>query len=1175
MRYGFALVAVLLPIATAAQTTQNSDRDYLTAFLEDNLSGAGRQVVITGFQGALSSTASLATLTIADDQGIWLTLRDVSLDWSRSSLLSGKVVITELSAKDIELARLPATDPKAMTPEAGVFSLPELPVSIDIGKIAADHISLGPTVMGQAVEARLEASMQLADGEGEAKLLLERTDAGPAGKIDLTVSYANANKQLVIDLAAEEAKGGIFSTLLRLPETPAVSLTVKGAGPVSDFAADVALKTDGADRLAGKVELKAAEKGAMGFSADIGGDLAPLFLPQYAEFFGNDVKLVVQGQRWPDGRLALEQMKVAAKALQLNGSLALASDGLPTKFDLTGRIADPQGRPVVLPLTTALPVQVSSADVTLRYDPAQAEGWAGNITVDGLVRDDFRASNLRVAGSGRIDRVAGKRLVGGSFKFSGEGLEPKDAALARALGSVIWGDALAYWREGDGSLTISRLNLGGEDYTATASARIAGLADALTVAGNASASVGDLGRFSGLAGRSLAGAADLTLTGSASPITGAFDISATAKGRDMKAGIAQLDQLLKGDATLAVSALRDTDGITLRSANLAAQSLKVDAEGRLASDRSDITATLDFADLGDLGGGYRGALAGTAHLTGSLADGRVTLEAQGRNLSVGQSEADKLLAGTSQVAVDLALKDGTLKVTSAKIDNPQLNATASGVLDGTQQRVTIDARLANLALLVPQFPGQVSVSGTALQDASGVTLDLKAQGPGQIDATVAGKIAAGYRTANLAIKGSAQAALANAFIGPMNIQGQTNFDLALNGPLALASLSGPVTLSKGQLANPSLPFSLQNIAARANLAGGRAAIGASFNVSTGGSVTVQGSAGLSGGYDGDLKITLNNAILRDPELYETRLNGSLSVTGPLAGGAVIAGTINVAEAEIRVPSTGFGGAAGLPDLKHVNEPADVKATRARAGLIAKGTANATPRKAYGLDILVSAPSRVFIRGRGLDAELGGQLRLSGTSDNVSPIGAFKLLRGRLDLLGKRLDLTDAVLQLEGTLVPYLHVVASTTNDGIMTGVEIDGPANDPTVSFTSNPELPQEEVLAQLLFGQGLQNLSAFQALQLANAVATLAGRGGEGIISKLRRGTGLDNLDVKTGADGGTEITAGKYLSKKLYSEVTVDGQGKSQVNLNLDISKSIKLQAHSGTDGNTGLGVVLQKDY
>jgi translocation and assembly module TamB len=154
-------------------------------------------------------------------------------------------------------------------------------------------------------------------------------------------------------------------------------------------------------------------------------------------------------------------------------------------------------------------------------------------------------------------------------------------------------------------------------------------------------------------------------------------------------------------------------------------------------------------------------------------------------------------------------------------------------------------------------------------------------------------------------------------------------------------------------------------------------------------------------------------------------------------------------------------------------------------------------------------------------------------------------------------------------------VASTTNDGIMTGVEIDGPANDPTVSFTSNPELPQEEVLAQLLFGQGLQNLSAFQALQLANAVATLAGRGGEGIISKLRRGTGLDNLDVKTGADGGTEITAGKYLSKKLYSEVTVDGQGKSQVNLNLDISKSIKLQAHSGTDGNTGLGVVLQKDY
>ena len=55
------------------------------------------------FQGALSSTASLTQLTIADDKGVWLTLKDVKLDWSRSALLSGHIQVDQLSAGEIDL----------------------------------------------------------------------------------------------------------------------------------------------------------------------------------------------------------------------------------------------------------------------------------------------------------------------------------------------------------------------------------------------------------------------------------------------------------------------------------------------------------------------------------------------------------------------------------------------------------------------------------------------------------------------------------------------------------------------------------------------------------------------------------------------------------------------------------------------------------------------------------------------------------------------------------------------------------------------------------------------------------------------------------------------------------------------------------------------------------------
>ncbi|MFM8478261.1 MAG: translocation/assembly module TamB domain-containing protein, partial [Planctomycetaceae bacterium] len=65
----------------------------------------------------------------------------------------------------------------------------------------------------------------------------------------------------------------------------------------------------------------------------------------------------------------------------------------------------------------------------------------------------------------------------------------------------------------------------------------------------------------------------------------------------------------------------------------------------------------------------------------------------------------------------------------------------------------------------------------------------------------------------------------------------------------------------------------------------------------------------------------------------------------------------------------------------------------------------------------------------------------------------------------RFDIDEASLQMEGDLIPFLRVVASTENDGITANIEIEGRADDPKVRFTSSPELPEEEVLAQLLFG--------------------------------------------------------------------------------------------------------------
>ena len=151
MKRLFALVLCLLPMAAIAQ---EDDKSYLAGLLEGYLSDAGRAVTITGFEGALSSRATLQEMTIADDAGVWLTLRDVSLDWSRAALLRGEVSVNELTAGEIIVARPPETATSDSLPaaEASGFALPDLPVSINIGKLAATRIELGAPLLGEPFE---------------------------------------------------------------------------------------------------------------------------------------------------------------------------------------------------------------------------------------------------------------------------------------------------------------------------------------------------------------------------------------------------------------------------------------------------------------------------------------------------------------------------------------------------------------------------------------------------------------------------------------------------------------------------------------------------------------------------------------------------------------------------------------------------------------------------------------------------------------------------------------------------------------------------------------------------------------------------------------------------------------------------------------------------------------
>ena len=104
--------------------------------------------------------------------------------------------------------------------------------------------------------------------------------------------------------------------------------------------------------------------------------------------------------------------------------------------------------------------------------------------------------------------------------------------------------------------------------------------------------------------------------------------------------------------------------------------------------------------------------------------------------------------------------------------------------------------------------------------------------------------------------------------------------------------------------------------------------------------------------------------------------------------------------------------------------------------------------------------------------------------------------------------------------------------------------------------------MAQLLFGRGIKEISPFQAAQLASSIATLTGRGGDGILGSLRRSFGLDDIDVGTSESGDTELTLGTYLTDNVYTDVVVS-DGRTELDINLELTPSITVTGSTADDG------------
>ncbi|HTG38527.1 translocation/assembly module TamB domain-containing protein [Sphingomonas sp.] len=341
-----------------------------------------------------------------------------------------------------------------------------------------------------------------------------------------------------------------------------------------------------------------------------------------------------------------------------------------------------------------------------------------------------------------------------------------------------------------------------------------------------------------------------------------------------------------------------------------------------------------------------------------------------------------------------------------------------------------------------------------------------------------------------------------------------------------------------------------------------------------GSVTAQGFVGLASnsGFPVDIRATLQDAQLARSDMIGATATGNVRVTNGRDGG-LIEGDIRIPEARYQVIRQGSAEVAELSGVR-----------RRGTALEAANAAPGTPPPSAGLfrlNIRVSADNQLYVSGMGLESEWEADLRITGTSSNPRIVGQIEAIRGTYSFAGKRFELDRGLITYEGNELtnPNIVISASTTTEGVTATINVTGTAQRPRLSFTSTPALAQDEVLARILFGRSVTNLSAIQAIQLASALNSLRGSGG-GLnpLGELQQAGGIDRLRI-LGADEasgrGTALAAGQYLTDDIYVEIITDARGFTATQLEIALSRALSLLSQTGSFGGSSVNLRYSRDY
>lgn len=558
----------------------------------------------------------------------------------------------------------------------------------------------------------------------------------------------------------------------------------------------------------------------------------------------------------------------------------------------------------------------------------------------------------------------------------------------------------------------------------------------------------------------------------------------------------------------------------------------------------------------------RGRLDAEATLSGSLADPRADISAQVKEAEFAETEAAGLDLGVLNGRVQAHWRGDRLVADGEVLTGSGANLHGHG-------ETPLTLRLDPLTVKIPETAA--------------------------LHATVAGGIELATFSDLLADRGD-------------HLAGRLTVDVTVGGTLAAPDLGGQVTVSDGRYENQLLGSVIDHISAR--LTGS----GTTFTLEQltghtveGGQIAATGAFRLAAaaGEAFDLHLTAEDARLVQVDPITANVDADLTLTGGLKA-ARLAGTLAVRRADIRLPdrlpsevinlqvieahpkpTPGPAPAAAPPPAakssrKPVLPGSTVRVTAPPPTTAAQPVTPAPPGPpSLTLALAITAHNNVFVHGRGVDSEFSADLKVSGAMPTPAIKGTLTMLHGRLDLLGKEFQFKHGTIDFAGgsDLDPDLDLLAEARTSNVTAEAVVSGRAWAPQLTLTSVPVMPQDEIMARLLFDKPVSQLGALEAVQLADSAAQLTGLGGSAsLVERLRRTLGIDRLGVTSSTPGAKRETleAGRYVAKDIYLGVQQGpAEDSSRAKVEVAITKTLQAEVDVGVRADPQVGLKFEWDY